>query len=149
MLGIDIPTTLPARVDQGDRAVCRCWPRADKSKRLPFVCFRGKAEAIDLIGTFSISAPGLSEQRPICVNVTPSPRLGMYVHPPLGDRRMHADAADFGNSDNWGWAVRGSAVDESAGVRRRSVPLPRALAGVDARPMSRLSPRRRLSRKKS
>src|ERR1700752_2906717 len=50
-----------------------------------------------------------------------------------GQGESNAHATHFGNRDNWGWGVRGSAFDACAGVRRRSLSLPHKGATRDSR----------------
>src|SRR5262249_8208088 len=58
-----------------------------------------------------------------CANNAPFPPMrrhcggAVYVHPPLGTGGCNAHATNFGNRDNWGWGIRGSAIDACAGVR--------------------------------
>src|SRR6516165_7071283 len=50
-----------------------------------------------------------------------------------GQEDVNAHATHFGNRDNWGWGVRGSAINGCAGVRRRSISLPYKSATRDRR----------------
>src|SRR5262249_46724473 len=75
----------------------------------------------------SLSAEPPTFPPPDCANNAPFTPMrrhcgsSVYVHPPLGTGGCNAHATHFGNRDNWGWGVRGSAIDGGAGVRRRSV----------------------------
>src|SRR5262249_4674878 len=64
-----------------------------------------------------LSDPGLREQCPICVNVTPLRRTRICPSTSRGREGCNVESTHFGNRDNWGWDLRGSAINGCASLR--------------------------------